>query len=329
VLDNRQAESAPKDSNSQQEETRDKIIESISCMPHISIEAAGILQILEKPNDEQHTSVNDVSRSSGFTQTGDHLAKWMSRHDGDSLASLKGAILKMSMQGIVHAVASWSSIPLAQKSVQCHDMTFVELMKHSLMVRVGVAKLAEVWQLNVPHYTYTAALLHDVGKLVLGTLPGVDPALIEKTAKKNKTTIVDAERMVLGADHSEIGAMLLHGWNMPECVVETVRCHHFPGVYPGESVAAHILYLADVTSLMCEEKWKKRVTAQDSELIHSSLSHLGIEKNPAMKRMTELSKELANIEALFPDETRETKQRLRRRTVWPLSPKTLNPFVKQ
>jgi HD-like signal output (HDOD) protein/CheY-like chemotaxis protein len=76
--------------------------------------------------------------------------------------------------------------------------------------------------------TFIAALLHDVGKLVLGTrLPEAFEAVIRR-AQAHRRPIYAVEREMIGATHAEAGAYLLGLWSYPDDVVEAVLHHHAP-----------------------------------------------------------------------------------------------------
>lgn len=75
---------------------------------------------------------------------------------------------------------------------------------------------------------FTAALLHDVGKLVLASrLPD---EFLENLAQseEQQRPIQDIEEERYGVSHAEIGAYLLALWGLPETIVEAVAHHHSP-----------------------------------------------------------------------------------------------------
>lgn len=75
---------------------------------------------------------------------------------------------------------------------------------------------------------FTAALLHDVGKLLLvRALPNDYADVLDQAAADTVPAWV-AERDLLGTTHAEIGAYLLSLWGLPHAVVEAVAWHHRP-----------------------------------------------------------------------------------------------------
>ena len=59
---------------------------------------------------------------------------------------------------------------------------------------------------------FTPALLHDIGKLILGQFVSDELETIEHIADKGIPYVV-AENMVFGIDHAELGAKILQHWS--------------------------------------------------------------------------------------------------------------------
>jgi putative nucleotidyltransferase with HDIG domain len=77
-----------------------------------------------------------------------------------------------------------------------------------------------------------AALLHDVGKLIVMKRLPEQFAKIVQLAREQGRVIFDVEREAMGVTHAEIGAYLLGLWGFPFPIVEAVAYHHNPGQVP-------------------------------------------------------------------------------------------------
>jgi putative nucleotidyltransferase with HDIG domain len=76
---------------------------------------------------------------------------------------------------------------------------------------------------------FVAALLHDVGKLLIAVhLPEHQKASTEH-AKREGIGLYAAEVALSGVSHAEVGAYLLGIWGLPYFIVEAVANHHEPG----------------------------------------------------------------------------------------------------
>jgi HD-like signal output (HDOD) protein/CheY-like chemotaxis protein len=91
---------------------------------------------------------------------------------------------------------------------------------------------------------FVAAILHDIGQLVLALgLPDDYRDILAAGAGSP----CDAERAALGVTHAEVGACLLEIWGLPRAIVEAVRAHHDPASAPPEYRAlATALHAADI-----------------------------------------------------------------------------------
>jgi len=135
------------------------------------------------------------------------------------------------------------------KTVPGYDLPPGEMWRHSIAVSVAAEGLIK--ELNTPKADeiFTAALLHDVGKLVLGEFVKDDIEKIEKIASKNVSFEV-AEQIALGTDHAEIGAKILETWGLPAGIVSAVRWHHNPDAADETSTLIDIVHVANVLCLM-------------------------------------------------------------------------------
>lgn len=78
----------------------------------------------------------------------------------------------------------------------------------------------------------TAALLHDIGKLVLASGLKDEYGAAVARAEQARTAQWEAERELLGATHAEVGAYLLSVWGLPDPIVEAAAWHHRPSACP-------------------------------------------------------------------------------------------------
>jgi HD-like signal output (HDOD) protein len=76
--------------------------------------------------------------------------------------------------------------------------------------------------------TFTAGMLHDVGKLMLAdNLPEEYQRALTLSVER-QIPLCDAEREVLGSTHAGAAAYLLGLWGLPVPIVDAVAFHHSP-----------------------------------------------------------------------------------------------------
>ncbi|MCX6620472.1 MAG: HDOD domain-containing protein [Acidobacteria bacterium] len=74
--------------------------------------------------------------------------------------------------------------------------------------------------------TYTAALLHDIGRLGLLAAYGERYARMLEQAGGERVTLQASEREVFGLDHCQAGEWLATEWQLPAKIVDVIRSHH-------------------------------------------------------------------------------------------------------
>ena len=77
---------------------------------------------------------------------------------------------------------------------------------------------------------FMAAMLHDVGFLMLAARVPDELANSLALARERGCSVAEVEREVMGTTHAELGAYLLGLWGLPGQVVDAVAHHHAPDV---------------------------------------------------------------------------------------------------
>jgi putative nucleotidyltransferase with HDIG domain len=95
--------------------------------------------------------------------------------------------------------------------------------------------------------TFTAALLHDIGKLVLDNYFAKDYGNVLQKVRKNGICMVEAEDEVLGFNHAEVGEWLCSRWKFPPMLVTPINFHHQVEKVNGNYLRiTSIVHLADI-----------------------------------------------------------------------------------
>ncbi len=111
--------------------------------------------------------------------------------------------------------------------VEMYDLTENELWLHGATASVAVREIESVCStLEVPSWASVAALVHDVGKLVLVRYVDADMNRVLRVILEKEITFVEAERDLFGFDHAEVGGAMAEKWSLPEEVQDAVARHH-------------------------------------------------------------------------------------------------------
>lgn len=85
----------------------------------------------------------------------------------------------------------------------------------------------------------TAALLHDVGRLILDQAGGPDPA---DGIADDRDPIEGDQQTSLALHQAGIGALVLERWGVPGSIVDAVR--HHPDPFAQDGLDAHVVFVA-------------------------------------------------------------------------------------
>lgn len=97
-----------------------------------------------------------------------------------------------------------------------------------------------------PTDCYIAGLLHDFGKVVFAQFMPAEFKEALAMSEDQTTSLHAAEKKIIGADHSLVGAMLVEKWQFPKSLTETIRHHH--GDISPENTLQSCLFVADQIS---------------------------------------------------------------------------------
>ncbi len=96
-----------------------------------------------------------------------------------------------------------------------------------------------------PERAYTAGLLENIGHLVLDRFMDSGMTAIRAVAMSG-SSLIEAEKKVLGMHHAEIGARLTTRWSLPEVLVDVIRHHHQPELAGEDTELAATIHLAEI-----------------------------------------------------------------------------------
>jgi len=228
---------------------RDSVLEKVTSIPSMPTAANTVVGLLKDPDVDINTLMRAIEFDQGLTSNVLRLANSAYFAGPRTIGSLRDAIVRLGMNRIFQLVIMSAIVPVARHEIRGYDIPPGKLLEHSIAVAIGAEEIAQQLNLKAPYFTFTAGLLHDLGKIVLGTFLEVDIQRVVNLAYAGEATFEDAEAEVLGIDHAETGALLLQAWNLPESIVDAVMYHHRPEDFRGDSLVVDLVHLADSMAL--------------------------------------------------------------------------------
>jgi len=141
-------------------------------------------------------------------------------------ASVREAIARLGTVRLLDLILR-DYLDRLQTAAPVYDLSEDELWAHSAAAELAVeAIIAERPRLRLPTLALSAALLHDIGKLVTARYFKANCQDVLACAAERSTTFVGAERRLFGTDHAQVGAAIGRAWDFPEPLVDAIARHH-------------------------------------------------------------------------------------------------------
>jgi HD-like signal output (HDOD) protein/ActR/RegA family two-component response regulator len=143
--------------------------------------------------------------------------------------------------------------------------------------------------------SFTAGLLHEVGKLVLLARMPKEYDLLLQGIAENPATLAAAERERFGCTHADLGAYLMSIWGLPLPLIQAVAFHDRPAESAEERFTSlTVVHAADAIISSTHSS----LIVQDVQLDKKYLQHLGLsEREPVWRGLYDQQVEQARVRA--------------------------------
>jgi len=229
---------------------RERILTRLRSTPALPTPAIRVVQLIQDPQVDMRELTEAVRYDPSLTATVLRLANSPYFGTARSIDTVQEAVMRLGTNRLFRVLMASAVAPLAPLAVKGYDLEPGGLLEHAVAVAVAAERLAVSVGRRPPNYTFTAALLHDIGKIAMGSYVQIDAKPILDLAFRQNLPFEAAEREVLGIDHAEAGAVLLESWNLPPRLVEAVRCHHEPDKAEPDTLAVDLVHAADSLCLL-------------------------------------------------------------------------------
>jgi len=170
-------------------------------------------------------------------------------HSDEPITTAGEAIARIGLNRVCEVAVAASYRRALPVRISGYGINAVQFWMHSAATAVFAEALSREMLLPHPAIAFTAGLLHDVGKLVVGGFLALLPP------ESNWWDFGNAaeERRLLGSNHCDVGQAISYRWNLPQQIGHACRWHHEPAETAGWDVedlaeivhaAAHLAYLA-------------------------------------------------------------------------------------
>ena len=227
-----------------------KIIQQIQSLRPIPAILHKVLAVTEDPD----SSIKDLIRLIDHEPaiTANLLRTCNSAYMGlpVKIDSVQQAVSMLGMQRVVELIMTDNLSVNMMASQKGYNLKKGDLWKQSVAAAMVARSLAERRDLFGLPAIYTAALLKDIGKVILHEYVEEKWGKIEKFLDTQSNSFIEAERENLGIDHAVLGGMIAKEWNFSPHMIYMIENHHLTEPEARNDPATSTLYLADMVAMM-------------------------------------------------------------------------------
>jgi len=143
-----------------------------------------LLRILQDPDASAATLTRAIECDPTLTANVLRLANSAYFGFPRSVASVADAVWRLGTRNLRQLVLATTFSPMQKQAVKGYDLPAGDLLRHSVAVAVGAETLSRLLDVPACDHLFTAGILHDIGKIALGTFVELDAAPILELATR-------------------------------------------------------------------------------------------------------------------------------------------------
>ena len=271
-----------------------QIVQACDKLPPFPAVATRLMGLVEAPD----TNVEDIVELISYDQalTANCLRLCNSSYFGlrEKVTSVHHAVVLLGTRKLCEIALTIScGLSDYQKRSLGYGLHPGELWRHSVTC-AQVSRLV-LRKMDWPEdsYAYTAALLHDVGKLILDQFVDSNFDQICRLMAAGSTP-VQAEKKALGIDHGDVGGLLCKSWKFPDALTDAIRSHH----RALETDGPHLFQVVELSNLIAHVSTYHRA-GLDLRTGPDVLSRFGLDQQDIQDVIEGVTAELQRAEDLF------------------------------
>ena len=206
-----------------------------------------LAEIVRREESRLEEIVELIALDQGLTMSILRAANSAASGGSRRITVVRDALLRLGAGAVLSLAIGRRVRKQMSTAMPAYDLAEGELWRHSVASALAAELATPFCRVRIPPEAYTAALLHDVGKLVLVRFLDDDLLrFLSRARDEGDLQSLQAEIEVLGVHHGELGELVVQHWDLPECISKPIAYHHSPSEDAG--ITADVLHLSDVVA---------------------------------------------------------------------------------
>lgn len=218
----------------------------IDDLPSLSIIASNVIRITQNPK----SSAVDVGKAISHDQalTTKILRTANSTYFGfpKKITTITHAIVILGFAHIKNIVLTASIMDMFSSKGKIEGFDRQGFWKHSLACAITADLIARKLGIQNLEEIFICGMLHDIGKIILDTYFNDEFTNAVKLANEKGILLRNAEKQVMGLDHTSVGGFVAEKWNLALTLTKAIKFHHNPSFANESMRIVAIVHVADV-----------------------------------------------------------------------------------
>lgn len=225
----------------------DSLVRAARDLEPLPASVGRLAALISDPRSEIKQVVDVVAFDQGLTARLLRMANSAMSASRRPVSTVREAVVRLGTGPVLSLTAGVHVKRRLKQAIPEYGLSEGDLWRHSVAAALAAESLPACVKVPVPAETFTAALLHDVGKLVLSRFlyPEVGE-LLTRAHREAGLTKLQAEVEILHTHHGELGGIIAGEWKLPETIVRGITYHHIPD--SSRDTASDAVHIANVVA---------------------------------------------------------------------------------
>ncbi len=242
----------------------DTVLEQAHELAPLPANAARLASLIADPESNIDEVVEVANFDMSLTARLLRVANAASSGARTPVTSIKDAIVRMGPGALLSFVMGIAVRRDLDQPAACYDLEEGALWRHSVKAAIAAEEIRSAAKALIPSEAFTAALLHDIGKLVMSRyIDDETDGWLRRARTEGHRQPHAAELEILEMHHGEFGAIIARNWGLPATIVAAIQHHHEPANALGED-PDHLCYAVYLANLIAKSQTAEEILLQDT-----------------------------------------------------------------
>jgi putative nucleotidyltransferase with HDIG domain len=235
------------------------VLKRIRDIPSLPEVVNRILAIISLPNTPASEIAKLIAFDPGLTSKVLRMVNSAAYGFQRQISSIQHGIMILGFNTVRGLVLSASIFKLFEGHTHPGGLNHEKFWEHSLGTAVAARLLGQALRIPDADDIFSAAMLHDIGKVVLDVYFKADYAEVLNAARQQRipfhgAAFYELEERMLGVTHTSIGSFLAIKWKLPLTITEVIQYHHQPDEAENCQPLVYLVALANEMAVLHLEK---------------------------------------------------------------------------